>query len=792
MRFSEKWLREWVDPDISTTEFAEQLTMAGLEVEVIEPVTAPFKGVVVGEVLSAEPHPDAGKLRVCKVDVGDGSIRRIVCGAPRVEPGWRIPTALIGAELAAGVKIKRAKLRGIESQGMLCSPLELGLGDSGKDLLVLPADTLVGDDVWSIFHLDDVSIELALTPNRGDCLSIAGLAREVGVLNRCPVNRPQIAEVEPVLTDIMPVKIEALDGCPRYVGRVIRGIDACAITPLWMRERLRRSGLRALNPVVDVTNYVMLELGQPMHAFDLDKISDGIKVRNSRIGEEVELLDGQRLILGDDTLVIADHSRVQALAGIMGGARTAVQVSSTDIFLESAYFNARIIAGGARKYRLHTDSSHRFERGVDPELQRLAMERATALLLAVVGGQAGPIVEVRSEQHIPKRLPILLRRERMRNILGMEIADDQTQDILLRLGMDVDPVAQGWEVVAPGYRPDVTIEVDLIEEIVRIHGYQQIPSVQAVTNIAMRPRPEAEILVKDLAQVLINRGYQEVITYSFVDPKLQVLLDPENSPITLENPISADLSVMRTNLWPGLLQALMHNVKRQQGRVRLFEHGLKFSRQDTDIQQERVLAGLVYGDLDPEQWGVDARGVDFFDCKADVEALLSLTGLSQDYRFSSSQHAALHPGQSARIKKDQQTIGWLGALNPSIGVELGLDSGVYLFELDLVAIEHGSVAEYRELSRFPSIRRDLSIVVDTDKTFNEVRECVFGVVTDILLDLQLFDLYTGEGIDFGRKSLALGLTFQDLKRTLRDSEIDSTMKELIAELQNKLGASLRG
>ena len=563
MKFSEQWLREWVNPDISTADLVAQLTMAGLEVDAVEPVAPFFSNVVVGEVLSVEPHPAADRLRVCQVNVGEATPLGIVCGAANVAAGARVPVAMVGAKLPGGLAIERSKLRGVASEGMLCSAKELGLAESAEGLLLLPGDAEPGREVRDYLALNDVSIELGLTPNRGDCLGVAGIARETAVLNRCPVQGPAIDPVAPLIGDEFPVEVDAPHACPRYLGRVVRGIDLQARTPVWMHERLRRSGLRSINAVVDITNYVLLELGQPMHAFDLDKLKGGIRVRMARPGERLQLLDGQQVSCDETTLVIADDSQAVAMAGIMGGAATAVEEGTTQLFLESAFFAPAAMAGRARHYGLHTDSSHRFERGVDPELPRRAIERATALLMSIAGGKPGPIVEKASPADCPDLPAIVLRAARLRRLLGVEIESAEVTDILQRLGMVVSEEQQGWRVTPPSFRFDIRIEADLIEEIARIHGYSKFPSNRPSMRASLPRLPEGRIEAARIRQRLIERGYQEAITYSFVDPRMQAALDPGQAPFALANPISAEMAVMRTSLWPGLMQAVLYNRNRQ-------------------------------------------------------------------------------------------------------------------------------------------------------------------------------------------------------------------------------------
>ncbi|MEO5702681.1 MAG: phenylalanine--tRNA ligase subunit beta [Gammaproteobacteria bacterium] len=791
MKFSEHWLRKWVDPELSTSELAAQLTMAGLEVEAVQAVAAPFAGVVVGEIIALAPHAGAQHLQICQVNVGDIRPLSIVCGAPNVRVGMRAPLAIIGAQLPGDIYIEQAVLHGVESHGMLCSAAELGLGEPTGGLLELPPDTRIGEDVFAYLKLDDVTLELGLTPNRGDCLSIAGIAREVAALNRCSVKSTPLEPVVNSISDRLEITIAEPAHCPRYVGRIVTGINSGAMTPLWMVEYLRRSGMRSVSPVVDVTNYVLLELGQPLHAFDLAKLKGDINVRLARSRETLLLLDGQQVTLTEDTLVIADQHQAQAIAGIMGGMDTAISVATTALFLESAFFAPQLIAGRARRYGLHTDSSFRFERGVDPNLPRIAIERATALLLEIVGGQAGPLVEVVHAAHLPVRLPIQLRNSAIQRLLGLDIPVEQVTDILMRLGMDVVPQEHGWQITPPGYRFDIAIEVDLIEEIARLYGYDQLPTRRATVPLKMTAHSATKVDTQLMRQLLVDRGYQEIVSYSFVDPKLQRLLDPEHPPLALSNPISSDMSVMRTTLWGGLLQTLIYNQKRQQSRLRLFELGVNFISHVNELKQEKYIAGVTTGQLHPEQWGLTAHATDFYDIKADVEALTALTGAAQDFSYGGEKHPALHPGQTAMISRNGQAVGWLGTLHPAIERELGLSERVYLFELKLSALEQRQVPIFCELSKFPPLRRDIAIVVDAAVTAQTVRSCIKEIPCDFTLDLQLFDVYQGKGIDLGRKSIALGLTLQAPSRTLTDHEADAVIDRIVTKLHDELGATLR-
>lgn len=791
MKFSEQWLRTWVNPQVSRDELVARLSMAGLEVDSITPVAGAFSGVVVGEILSAEQHPDADKLRVCQVSNGNETFQ-VVCGAPNARAGIKIPFAMIGAELPGDFKIKKAKLRGVESFGMLCAASELQISEENDGLLELPADAPVGESIRHYLNLDDASIEVDLTPNRGDCLSLAGLAREVGALYDVPVERPQIAPVPALHGQTVPVEVLAPEACPRYVGRVIRNVDLSRATPAWMVERLRRSDVRSIDPAVDVTNYVMLELGQPMHAFDLAQVQGGIRVRFAEAGEKLVLLDGQEVELRPDTLVIADHQRALAMAGIMGGEHSGVADATRDLFLESAFFDTIAIAGKARSYGLHTDSSHRFERGVDAHLAREALERATALLLEIVGGEAGPVIEVLDEAHLPQTAPVILRAERIRQMLALELPATEVERLLRALCLDVRADGEGqWQVGIPSHRFDLSLEVDLIEELARLYGYNRLPVRYPQARLAPQPRSEANAELEQLRRLLVARGYQEAITFSFIDPKWFELFHPGETPLTLANPISSDLAAMRASLWPGLVKALQHNLNRQQGRVRLFESGLRFVGQLDALQQENMLAGVICGSRQPEGWANGREQVDFYDLKADVEALLGASGDASSIRFVAGEQAALHPGQTARIERDGRLVGFLGALHPELAAHLGLDQPVYLFELLLTEVLAGRLPQFRELSRFPEVRRDLALLVGREVPAAAMLEVIRQCAGEHLTDLRLFDVYQGQGIDPQSKSVAVGLTWQHPSRTLTDEEVNENLQKIMASLAERFQVTLR-
>lgn len=790
MKFSEQWLREWVSPELSTEELAHQVTMAGLEVDAIDPVAEVFSDVVVAEIVSIEQHPDADKLRVCQVSTGSGSVQ-IVCGAPNARVGLKAPLARIGAVLPGNFKIKPAKLRGVESSGMLCAEQELGLSESSDGLMELSPDAPVGTDLRSYLQLDDQIIDISITPNRADCLSVAGVAREVGLLNDLPVVTPDYDSVVASITDRFPIDVQAGDCCPRYVGRVIRGVDISRPSPLWMQERLRRSGIRAIDAVVDVTNYVLLELGQPMHAFDLSKLQQGIIVRKAQSGETLELLDGQTIELRTDTLVIADHAAPIALAGIMGGQASAVSDATRDILLEAAFFAPQPLAGKARSYGLHTDSSHRFERGVDFRLQTQAMERATRLLVDIVGGEAGPIAEVVSQEHLPTLPDVVLRAARIEKVLGFSLAASDVERILSGLGLGVTSTADGWVCTVPSWRFDIALEVDLLEELARVYGYNRLPVTHIRANLSMQPKPESKLSIRHLRRHLSARGYREAITYSFVDPELQTMFDPDLIPVALSNPISTDMAVMRTSLLPGLVSAVLHNTKRQQLRVRMFETGLRFVPDDAGLRQVPTLAMACSGMRFAESWAVPGDATDFYDLKGDLESLLALTGVQPQPGFEAAAHTALHPGQSARITRKGQAIGVVGALHPSLGAKLGLTAPLYVCEIDLDAVLESAIPQFSEVSKFPEVRRDLAVVLDKTVPAAQVLEDVRTAAGVYLTDLRLFDVYTGKGIDPKRKSLALGLTFRDQSRTLGDEDVNLAIGQVIDLLEKNYNAELR-
>lgn len=790
MKISEQWLREWVSPDLDTEALAHQITMAGLEVDAIDPVAAAFSGVVVGEILSAEPHPDADKLRVCQVSVG-GEMVQIVCGAPNARAGLKAPLAQIGGVLPGDFKIKKAKLRGVESQGMLCAEQELGLSDASDGLMELPADAPVGTDLRSYLDLDDQVIELSITPNRADCLGVSGIAREVGLLNNLTVNVPVYDKATESISNTFSIDVKAAEACPRYVGRIIKGVDISRPTPLLIKEKLRRSGVRSIDAIVDVTNYLLLELGQPMHAFDLEKLEGGIVVRHAKAGESIELLNGQTVEVRPDTLVIADHNGPVAMAGIMGGQSSAVSAGSTDIFLESAFFAPTLLAGKARSYGLHTDSSHRFERGVDFQLQVEAIERATCLLLDIVGGDAGPIVHFSSSDDLPVRGDVHLRAARIEKVLGFDMEAPEVDRILSGLGLGVTATADGWHCSVPSWRFDIAIEADLLEELARVYGYNRLPVTHIHADLVMQAKPEAGLSVRYLRRHLSARGYREAITYSFVDPLLQRVFSPDCEPVALSNPISAEMAVMRTSLLPGMVDAVLRNTNRQQPRVRLFETGLRFVTDESGLQQTPMLAMVCTGQRFAEAWSVPDEALDFYDIKGDVESLLALARSPESFAFEASTHPALHPGQTANITRKGKIVGVVGTLHPSVVSTLGLNEPLYCCEIELAALLAGKLPEFQELSKFPEVRRDLSILVDKTVVSAQLLNDVRTSAGTYLKDLRLFDVYTGKGIDPKRKSLTLGLTFRDQSRTLGDEDVNVAVGQVIDLLEKNYNAELR-
>ncbi|MGQ0384150.1 MAG: phenylalanine--tRNA ligase subunit beta, partial [Gammaproteobacteria bacterium] len=751
MRVSLAWLDEWVDTGWDAAALASRMTMGGIEVEAVEPAAPAFSRVVVGEVLAVERHPSADKLTVCRVAGASGPLQ-IVCGAANVRAGMKAPLALEGAELPGGLVIRRAQLRGVDSAGMLCSAAELGLSEEHEGILELPPELAAGSDLRAALALDDAVLVLNVTPNRGDVQSMIGVAREVAAISGRKLAMPVIEPVAAAHRAKFEVRLEAPAGCPRFGGRVVQGVNPGAGTPFWMRERLRRAGMRPLSPVVDVTNYVMLELGQPLHAYDLRRLMSHIEVREARAGERLTLLDGRDIAIEAGTLVIADATGPVGLAGIMGGEKSRIAADTADVFLEGAFFAPEAIAGRARRYGLITDASQRFERGVDPRGQERAMERATQLLVEIAGGRPGPMVLTQAEKHQPRRPSVRLRPERAASLLGTEIPRSEIEDILRRLGMQVAGAGDVLGVIPPSHRFDIAIEQDLIEEIARIYGYDEIPKRDA--RMPQRPQPATEraVMRERLIIALADRGYQEAITYGFVDARLQRLMFPKREALALTNPISAELGEMRVSLWPGLVEALRFNLRRQHDRVRLFEIGTRFEVQHGALTETQSLAGIICGAALPEQWGVDRRAADFYDLKSDVEALFTLTGRSHAISYVAAKHDALHPGRAAAVMDGQQTLGFLGQLHPDLARKLELREAPFLFELAIDPSFRAEVPVFEEISRYPRIRRDLAVVVDESVTLDELRKSVNLAAKGLLRELHVFDVYRGRGVEPGRKS----------------------------------------
>jgi phenylalanyl-tRNA synthetase beta chain len=794
MKFSELWLREWVNPAIDSEALSGQITMAGLEVDGVEPVAGRFTGVVVGEVMECGQHPNADKLRVTKVNVGGDRLLDIVCGAPNCRQGLKVAVATVGAVLPGDFKIKAAKLRGEPSEGMLCSFSELGISDDHNGIIELPADAPIGTDLRDYLKLDDNTIEISVTPNRADCLGIIGVARDVAVLNQAPLVEPDIAPVTATVNDTLPIVVEAADACPRYLGRVVKGINVSAPTPLWMKEKLRRCGIRSIDAVVDVTNYVLLELGQPMHAFDLNRIDGGIVVRMAKEGETLVLLDGNEAKLSADTLVIADHSKALAMAGIFGGEHSGVNDQTQDVLLECAFFSPLSITGRARRHGLHTDASHRYERGVDPALQFKAMERATRLLIDICGGNAGPVIDVTHDGALPKPATITLRRSKLDRLIGHHIADAQVSDILRRLGCEVNEGQDQWQAVAPSWRFDIAIEEDLVEEVARIYGYNNIPDEPVQAGLIMGQHREADLSLKRVKTLLIDKGYQEVITYSFVDPKVQQLVHPGEEALILPSPISSEMSAMRLSLWTGLLATVTYNQNRQQNRVRIFESGLRFvpdTSANLGIRQDLMLAGVICGNRHDEHWNLAKESVDFYDLKGDLESVLDLTGQLSNIQFKAEANPALHPGQSAAIYLKGERVGFIGVVHPELERKLDLNGRTIVFELEWNKVADRVVPQAQEISRFPANRRDIAVVVAENVPAADVLAECKKVGVNQVVGVNLFDVYRGKGVAEGYKSLAISLILQDNSRTLEEEDIATTVARCVEALKERFQASLR-
>jgi phenylalanyl-tRNA synthetase beta chain len=805
------WLREWVQvpADWEVRELASRLTQAGFEVETVAPAANAFDGVVVARIVSAEPHQQASKLQVCRVDAG-GSPLQIVCGAPNARAGLTTALATVGAFLPGDKHIGAAKLRGIESQGMLCSARELGLGDDTDGIIELPEDATLGVDLRRYLDLDDPVLEINVTPNRGDAMSVLGIAREVAALagislkgsvattgmGTAPMRGTGTVEGEHIALCLEPGA-----GAARLLARVVRGVDNTRLSPLWLRERLRRAGLRPISPVVDVTNYVMLELGQPLHAYDLSKLQGGLTARRARAGEQIKLLDGRDVSLDTDVLVIADDTRAVGLAGVMGGAHSAITVSTSEVVLEAAWFKPDIVAGRARRFGLHTDAGQRFERGVDWRGQERALSLAKRLMLDIAGGIAGPIMTTELADELPQQPSVSLRYKQLERLLGVSVAPSQVEQRLQSLGLTVSTAAEGWRVQPPSWRFDIAIEADLIEEVGRLGGLDEIE--ERAPRMSIQPRKLATNTVEErvVLRTLAARGYQEVITYAFIDPALQRALFGEQPAIEIVNPIASDMAVLRSSLLPGLISVAQTNLQRQQSRVRIFEIAHRFRLEGDQYREQKSLAGLALGARLPEQWGVPATPVDFFDIKDDLQSLLALGGGAsgagesgaggRGISFQPGALGCLHPGRSARILRGDAPIGIVGELHPSLVRSLDLTYAPIVFELDYLGTFGAKLAQFREVSRFPRIRRDISVSVPEQVAFATISERVSVVAGDLLQEISAFDLYQGKGVELGRKSVALGLILQDLSRTLTDEDADRVVQAVLGDLQSNLDARIR-
>ena len=783
MQFSESWLRTFVNPSLSSEELSHLLTMAGLEVEEMVPVAPAFEKVVVGQVLTKDKHPDADRLNVLTVNVGQAEPLTIVCGAGNVTVGMKAPCALVGAKLP-GIEIKQAKVRGIASFGMMCSEKELGLAEESAGLMVLADDAVVGQSIREHLDLDDHLITLKLTPNRSDCLSLNGIAREVAALTGATLQALPQAAFKQAGKESRKAKLSAAAACPRYTGRVISGVNAKATTPDWMVQRLQRCGLRSISALVDVTNYVLLELGQPLHAFDLGKLNGDIDVRFARVGEKLKLLNEQTVDLQDDMLVIADSKGPVALAGVMGGADSAVDDATTDIFLEGAFFVPSVIVGKSRRLGFSSDSSYRFERGVDFAATQVALDRATQLILDICGGQAGAVTEVQGE--LPARPPVRLRASRVLRVLGVALKAEEIAQILSRLGMQFQQQGEEFSVVSPSYRFDIAIEEDLVEEVARVYGYENIQPAPIQARMTILPQVEADRPLTKLRQTMVLRDYQETINYAFVEAEWERDLCANAAPVALKNPIASQMSVMRSSLLGGLLAALRTNLARKQPRVRLFEIGGCFAAEAGTYTQNERLAGLAYGGASSEQWGSSTRSVDFYDVKGDVEALFAPRSLS----FQAAPYPASHPGRSARILLDGRAIGWMGELHPQWQQQYDLPQAVVWFEVELAALTQIDVPRLADISRFPPVRRDVAVLVDENVTVQSLLEAMWAAKAPKVVELALFDVYRGKGVEQGKKSLAFRVLLQDTQKTLTDNEIEENTSCLVAALQGQ-GAQLR-
>ncbi|UDG80939.1 Phenylalanine--tRNA ligase beta subunit [Candidatus Hartigia pinicola] len=795
MKFSELWLREWVNLTISSEKLANQITMTGLEIDDITSVSEQFDGVIIGQIVECKQHPDADRLHITKINIGNNHVLDIVCGAQNCRQGLKVAVATIGSMLPNNFKIKKVKLRGKLSEGMLCAYSELGIAsDTYNSIIELPLDAPIGTNLRQYLTLDDNIIEISITANRADCLSILGIAREVAVINKHNLNEPLINKIIPTIADSFPIRIEVPEACPRFLSRVIKNIDISVPTPIWMKEKLRRSGISSINAVIDITNYVLLELGQPQNAYDFDCLHGALIIRMAKKNEKLVLLDSRELILESDTLVISDEKKTLGIAGICNGKYSQVSSQTKNILLECAFFNPLSITGRARYYGLQNNASYRFERGVDFKLQFKAIERATQLIFDICGGYVGKILDITNSEYLPQSAHVVLTRNKLDRLIGYVIDNSTVTDILIRLGFKVDMKQAYWNVIVPSWRFDIQIEEDLIEEVTRVYGYDNIPNVSLHANLIIIEPKENQLPLSRVKAQLVDRGYHEIITYSFVDQKIQGLIHPGQKVLTLTNPISVDMSVMRISLLTGLLTTVLYNQKRQQNRIRLFESGLSFipdHQSEYQIHQKAVLAGVITGYKYADHWSLDKQIVDFFDLKGDLEAILELTGKLTQITFRPIIHSALHPGQSAGVYLDNEHIGIIGVIHPNLEHKLNLNGRAIVFEISSDAIKNRKIPYAKEISRYPSNRRDISIIVPQNVSAADVVAECKKISINHIVGINLFDVYCGKEIANGYKSLAISLFFQDMRCTMEEKDIKTTIDLCVAALQKRFSASLR-
>ncbi|WP_367680333.1 phenylalanine--tRNA ligase subunit beta [Candidatus Fukatsuia anoeciicola] len=794
MKFSELWLREWVNPAISIDLLADQLTMAGIEVSAINAITSDFYGIVVGHIIKCSKHPNADKLRVIKVDIGTNNPLNIVCSAPNCRQGLKVAVATVGAVLPIGLKVKTTKIRGIFSEGMLCSAFELSFDEDKVNIIELPISASIGIDIYEFLKLNDNIIEVNVTPNRADCLSIIGIARDLAVINKLLLTEPEITPLSVTFQNTLPIHVLETSACPRYLSRIVKGVNLSITTPKWISEKLHRCGIHSIDLVNDIINYVLMELGQPMHAFDLDLVDSEIIVRFAVKDEELILLNGNKVYLDIDTLVIADRQKVLAIAGILGSQHSSINKQTRNILLECAFFNPLVITGRPRRYGLYTHASHRYERGVDPALQYKAMERVTRLLIDICGGKVSSIIDITTKQALPKKITMNLQYKKLHHLLGYSIPEQQVSDILCRLGCKVIKEENGWQIIAPSWRFDMQIQEDLIEEIARIYGYNHIPNIPIKTDLPMTSRFETYSSFKRIKILLVDRGYQEAITYSFVDPKIQALLHPQQESLVLPNPISADMSVMRLSLLTGLLSTVIYNQHRQQTRLRIFETGLCFTPNklaEFKVRQDLMLAGVITGNYLEKHWDFPNRQVDFYDLKGDLEAVLEFSGKLSKVQFCSKNYPALHPGQSAGIYLSNELIGFIGVIHPRLEEKLGLHGRTVVFELQCNKLVNLTLPNVCEISRFPVNHRDIAIVVAKDIPVADILAECKKISVNQIVGVNLSDVYYGKGISKSHKGLTISLTLQDTTKTLEEKEITAIIKKCVIALKQRFQASLR-